>query len=90
MIPAFGAGHHEITFAKIGLIERKEAADPGPVIVNQAPGLAFGVVIGGTPEEDLAAGAGPIATASTKLEFLEDGFLAEGDEPSPADLSENE
>ena len=72
------------------MVEGEEAADAGPVVVDQAPGLALGVIVGGAAKEDAAARTSAVTTTSTKLKFLDDGLFAEGDEPRSTDLTEDE
>src|SRR5579862_1039286 len=51
------AGHDDIPVPQILFVQREQAADAGPVVVDEALGIAVGVVVSGALEHDLAAGA---------------------------------
>src|SRR5439155_12775294 len=79
--------HDDVPLAQILLVERKEAAHARTVVVDEALGVAVGVVVGGTLEHDLAARAASGAGAAAAVELGDDPLLAERDEESPADFS---
>src|SRR5881392_6983 len=78
--------HHHVPLPEVFLVEREEAADTGPVVVDQALRVAVGVVVGGTLEHDLAAGAAARAGPAAAVQLLDHALLAEADEEGPADF----